>query len=597
MSMLQAFATDIQQLSKVNRQWLVMPTNQEWVQSSTLPENSTFNDQIVQHLSLVVRHLKSVSTNHLSSTQRQHREDLLNELNTYAMQGVFPTNDFLSYQNPVFIDRKGVHCAVGYLMLKSGHENLAQEINMNQRFAYVNEITHPQLKSWASMHGFTQDELAWIQPGYPSTIGMSKVSEGVDGEVFCMATINPTTYIIGGLFSKELKNNQTCNNIALVTYNGTTYEITPILNGINGKVQALFVDGSNIYIGGDFTEANGLSAKNIVMYDMLSSIQPFVSLGQLNNPVTAIIKFNNELLAASNSAGDLLSKWNGTSWNDANTGLYGNEIRCMQVFENQLYLGGDFELPTGALRKHVAIYNPNGLVMMSHFGTLTPVNCFQIFKNELYAGCDFIKGTDSCAIALLTPTEWKVLFKNLYSSGLNEQIKSMCTDNEKLHLFGQFACNTMMYTSNHHAVLRYQSNQAYISEGVNLNSNVNASFLSNDKILFGGAFTQNNLQIPGNISYANRIAYINAEPLSTSKDLVEVKFNIFPNPSEDVIELQLTNYSLPQTAQVYNAQGQFISNYTIYNNQINIKDLSTGVYILSINYDKSKKITTQFIKK
>ena len=243
--MLQAFATDIQQLSKVNRQWLVMPTNQEWVQSSTLPENSTFNDQIVQHLSLVVRHLKSVSTNHLSSTQRQHREDLLNELNTYAMQGVFPTNDFLSYQNPVFIDRKGVHCAVGYLMLKSGHENLAQEINMNQRFAYVIEITHPQLKSWASMHGFTQDELAWIQPGYPSTIGMSKVSEGVDGEVFCMATINPTTYkvtILGSVPLSLLTKSEAFTSSAVeyggVFLTGTTNQFVVVCGQVsnNGNV-------------------------------------------------------------------------------------------------------------------------------------------------------------------------------------------------------------------------------------------------------------------------------------------------------------------------------------------------------------------------
>jgi hypothetical protein len=591
-------ATSIEKLSQVNKQWLTMPANQSLLQVSELPNYATFNDQISQHLSLVVQHLRAVSNKQWSATQQTNRENLLNQLDIYARQGIFPTNDFLPYQNPVFIDKKGVHCAVGYLMQQSGHENLAQEINHSQRFAYIKEITHPRLHDWANEQGFTTAELAWIQPAYISNEGMNKVSEGVDGEVVCMAKINANTAIIGGKFTKESKNNVICNNIALVIFNGTDYEISPIMNGVNGMVKALYVDGSIVYVGGSFTEANGISANYITKCDLLSSSQPFSSMGQLTNSVNAIIKHNNELLVASVSTNDLMSKWNGTSWVDANTGLYGNEVRCFKVFQNELYIGGDFELPTGALRTHIAIYNPAGIVNSSHFGLSNPVNCFEVFQNELYVGCDPAQGADSCIIGKLTANDWSPLFKFGNSLlGQKARILSLLTEGNSLHLYGNFFNNGLMYSSMHHARLQYQSGNAFIKAGVSLNNTASCSMIFNDKIIFGGNFTQNQVSGP-NVSFASKIAYIDQAPLSITNFVsIDANCTLYPNPVGDILHIQHDDRFILSEAKVINLLGQTVLYPSINNKSINVGSLPFGAYRLILSFKDGISTNANFLRK
>lgn len=592
-------ATNIESLSQVNKLWLTMPVNQALVQASQLPNNANFNDKIAQHLCLVIQHLKAFPSKQWNESQLKNRTELLNVLSNYAKNGIFPTNDYLPYQNPVFIDRKGVHCAVGYLMQQSGFENLAQEINQTQPFAYVKEIKHPSLIDWANEQGFTTDELAWIQPAYPSSEAMSKVSEGVDGEVLCMEKINSNTAIIGGNFTKELKNNTTCNNIALVNFNGTDYEIVPMLNGVNGEVRALYVDGNYIYIGGSFLNANGIIAQNIVKYDLLSSGQPYSAMGQLTNPVNAIIKYNNEILAASKSTNDLISKWNGTTWIEANTGLYGNEVRCFKAFNNELYIGGDFELPTGALRLNIAIYNPNGIVNMSHMGIVNPVNCFEIFQNELYVGCDRTSLSDSCALAKLTANEWLTLFKlGNPDSTQQPSIQSLLADGPAMHLFGNFYYSDLMYSSSHHARLKYASSNPYLAVGVNLNKQVNTSLIFNNQILFAGNFTQNLVWGGPTISYANRIACINQNPLSVNdwQKNKASQITLYPSPANHILYFKASEYFVPCRASIFNLKGQLLLSPSINNNSIEISQLPKGIYELLLETKEGKHESLTFLK-
>ena len=154
----------IEKLSHVNIQWL----NQNDVDQVVLKsEPETFNAWISIHLTLVEQTLRVRNNHHLSVEQKSKRFQLLDELKQYAVAGIFPINDYLPYQNPVFIDRIGTHCAVGYLMMRSGDDDLAHRIDAREKFAYIHEIKTPGVAQWATEHGFTQDELAWIQPGYP----------------------------------------------------------------------------------------------------------------------------------------------------------------------------------------------------------------------------------------------------------------------------------------------------------------------------------------------------------------------------------------------------------------------------------------------
>lgn len=73
--------------------------------------------------------------------------------------------------------------------------------------------------------------------------------------------------------------------------------------------------------------------------------------------------------------------------------------------------------------------------------------------------------------------------------------------------------------------------------------------------------------------------------LSTSKEAD--RLNIFPNPSEDFV--QLNSILQLKTAEIINLQGKIIENQSIENGQISVKHLPKGKYILRL-YGNDKKL-------
>ncbi len=81
--------------------------------------------------------------------------------------------------------------------------------------------------------------------------------------------------------------------------------------------------------------------------------------------------------------------------------------------------------------------------------------------------------------------------------------------------------------------------------------------------------------------------------LSTSKEAD--KFNIYPNPSEDFVQL---NSSLQlKTVEIVDLQGKIIENQTIENGQVSVKHLPKGKYILRLYGNDKKLINSKAIIK
>lgn len=170
-------------LTQINPQW---PHNQDGLQlikQEQINACTTEREWISFHLTLVEKTLRNRNVAQLSNTERKNRLACLNNLQQYIAKGVFPINDYLPYRNPVFIDRAGTYCAVGYLMMTSGSEALARNIDAKQKFAYINQITVTGVNDWAHAHGFTLQELAWIQPCYSCV--NSGCAEGTQRNVSC----------------------------------------------------------------------------------------------------------------------------------------------------------------------------------------------------------------------------------------------------------------------------------------------------------------------------------------------------------------------------------------------------------------------------
>ena len=569
--------SNLEKLIQVNAEWKTQQFSSDIVNNLNGKNFTSFNNWISAHLMLVEYTLKSRDVSHLTATQRNNRTQLLDELNAYWKAGIFPINDYLTYKNPVFIDRIGTHCAVGYLMQQSGNEALACEIDANEKFAYIKEIKTEGVAAWAKTNGFTLDELAWIQPGYPPVFTLTDLAGGLNGTVNVM-TIDPIqgTMYVGGNFTNATEGGQ-CNHVAAYLSGFAGWLWAPLGEGVNGNVHALLIHNNKLYVGGDFTTADGIAANHVAAYDLQSG--QWESVGSLDGTVKTLAIFNNELYAGGSFTG-FLSKWDGNNWIDVGAGfLYGTEVRTLEVNNGLLYIGGDFELATGAIRKHVATYDGT-YVGMSGMGTLTPVNDFELYNGKLYAACDYLSVTnDTCALAVWDEVEWKTIIGKdyLYSSGayLRGDIKKLLTKGNEMLAAGDFYCEAMMLFGNNLISYKETALDTILTPLLITDSTIHCmTFLYNNTLCFGGDFVG-----PQN-QPLNHIASFDMSIGIKKSDLNPSNIEVFPNPSSDFVKV-VSNKNLGNIF-LLDVTGKVLYQNAATGNtiQLPVHGLSNGIYFL-----------------
>lgn len=153
----------INELKKLNKYWSNAIHLAKRLQ---IPENTSENELISIHLKAVIDSLDRVEVDHLTKRQFVKRKALLKALAAYASSGIFPINTNHAKRTPYFIDDFGTACAVGHLIIESGHRSLAEKISSEMNYAYLEDMNYPEIQEWATVHGFSLAELKWIQPGY-----------------------------------------------------------------------------------------------------------------------------------------------------------------------------------------------------------------------------------------------------------------------------------------------------------------------------------------------------------------------------------------------------------------------------------------------
>ena len=158
-----ANATIYQQLCTLNKEWLKITPNNDLLQSKYFESEQAI---ITYHLQQVENRLAQKELGHLDKATIERRKEGLAVLQAYWKRALYPKNFDYDISVPFFIDDNNTACAVGYIMQGTGNSVLAQEISDSQNNAFVKDIMHKDLSSWAIEYGFTADELAWIQPSY-----------------------------------------------------------------------------------------------------------------------------------------------------------------------------------------------------------------------------------------------------------------------------------------------------------------------------------------------------------------------------------------------------------------------------------------------
>lgn len=579
--------TAFKNLMNVNAEWKNQTDVTDALAGVITNKPATFNDWIATHLMLVEKTLRARDVNHLSAAQKENRFKLLNELNSYWKAGTFPVNDYLLYKNPVFIDKKGTHCAVGYLMMQSGSDDLAQRINRNEKFAYVRQIKTEGVTAWADENGFTVDELAWIQPGYPPMTTVVDMEGGLNGTVNTIAVDDVTqTVYAAGSFDSTGKGT-VCNNIAAYISGFAGYDWVAVGSGVNGTVHAMIVNNNKIYVGGEFTMAGAMAANHIAVYDI--STGQWSALGSLDSTVRALAFYNNELYAGGNFAG-FVSKWNGTQWADITAGfIYGEGVHALHVYNNELVMGGNFECATGALRRHIATYDGTYMGALG-FGTVTPVNDLETHNGILFAACNFVSGTDTCALASYENGDWITRIKSsneISSFFTGNAINTLVSANGLLLAGGDFDCGSgMTYGSNLAQLTKAQWGDTTLYDCMPLtitDEKVNALAASLNTLYFGGNFF-----FAGMGDTANHIGYLQLTPNGiATPDNGKTKLSVYPNPASDYIRVGVIDETVLST-EITDVNGKqiYTGNSFSASSKINVSTLPVGMYVLRAQTSK-----------
>lgn len=179
-----------------------------------------------------------------------------------------------------------------------------------------------------------------IDPTYTDADYVS-LGTGINGEVLALAVSGTDLYVGGGFTSAG---GVSMSNIA--KWNGSAW--SSLGSGLNGVVKALVVSGTNLYVGGSFTSAGGVSANSIAKWNGVS----WTALGVgMTGWVNALAVSGTDLYVggygyfttASGASTYAVAKWNGSAWSALKTGMNGADtVYAFAVSGNLLYVGGMF---------------------------------------------------------------------------------------------------------------------------------------------------------------------------------------------------------------------------------------------------------------
>ncbi|MGE0083604.1 MAG: tandem-95 repeat protein [Desulfococcaceae bacterium] len=269
----------------------------------------------------------------------------------------------------------------------------------------------------------------------------SALSNGLNDSVRSLAFDGTGNLYAGGLF--YLING---NPISLVTnhtakWDGSAWSVLD--GGTNDGVLALAFDGSgNLYAGGQFDHAGGVSANKIAKWDG-SAWEP-LGTGMNSIGVYALafdssgnLYAGGEFINAGGVSVNRIAKWDGSAWEPLGTGMTGGEVFALAVDgSGNLYAGGGFNTAGGVSAMRIAKWDGSAWTALGT-GMSGGVKSLAVDgRGNLYAGGEFTTagGVSANYIAKWNGSAWSAL-----GTGMNGIVNALAVDSSgNLYAGGSF---------------------------------------------------------------------------------------------------------------------------------------------------------------
>jgi trimeric autotransporter adhesin len=265
-------------------------------------------------------------------------------------------------------------------------------------------------------------------------------------------------------------------------------------SGANNEVRRLLSDGPTLYAAGDFTTIGSVPAVRSARWNG-SSWTP-LGTGPSSDIYDAVLN-GSELLVGGNfvMAGSVpaitVARWDGAQWLTLNSGrqlgmnLPLGVVRAFDVFNGDLYAGGDFLGAGPELRSRIARWNGSTWSALAS-GIIGPsghrVRAITHNPGSLYVGGTFTNagGVIASNVARLSAGGWSALGR-----GVNSNVHALATDDSIIYAGGAFTMADGFPINR----LAYWNGSAWFGFGTGANSNVNALAVQSGTLYAGGQFT------------------------------------------------------------------------------------------------------------
>lgn len=423
---------------------------------------------------------------------------------------------------------------------------------------------------------------------------------GISG--FKEDSLNNKLYVFGEILNNACTLN---NNYIACNQNG----VWSFLGPFNHSISSFEIFNNELYACGWFSSVNGQPIASLAKYNGTS----WIAVPGFSNAINLwrLKVINSELYVCGGTINTAdgnfngVAKFNGTNWSGFNVPYLGNSgfyVRDVCYYNNELFIGGNFSLPTG--EDDLVYYHNNqwqkpgtGII-----GAMSGIEKLEVYRNMLFVGGLIYKGEGNVGNMLVA---WDGNNMIAVGDGLKDnintygsaQVHDMMLFKNKLYIAGTFnyagdifSCGLTIFDGN--TFCSYNKNPQ-LSVGLDaLGKYHDTLYISgslkylNDSIMNIGRYFGNGVPDTCSMYYDVSVKEI---------AIGHSNITVFPNPARSALTISSEKTLIKSTIEVLNSIGQLIIKRP-FEQQINISNFPAGVYYVRITTDDNELLHAKFVK-